>query len=1188
MSFGSTLKSALLCLALSVVTIMAGCGGSGTSGGSGGAGGSGGTTTATLALSATPTSLIVTASDAFFVTVTASESGTTATPSISLGTLPAGLTTISTFPMSVPSGGATIYFATSSSIAAGSISVPVTGSAGGATATASIPLNVVSGAPNQLGFALSNFPEVQLTPGSSQSIQGSFISTNTNNPIYDVTLSVTGLPAGVTASISPQVVEPNANFTVTLTASSTALPMLNVPWNIVATSTADVPPSTSPYLLDVVARGGGAGWSNQTSYVSTRATPYSAVYDRAHEMIYAANQVWDRVDLISDKTRTVVKSISIRDPRGMDISIDGSTLWVATGSEVMYGINTTTYQATRYILPRYQASSTSPGVSWEGAQVISLADGTLLLVFSSAFGTGVQYSAIWNPAINSFTQTANPVAWGAVARSGDGKHIFSLGADEDGTSFTYDVLTGTFGAVVKLPNSGYSALAISNSDGSKVAVSGGQFSLYDGNLDLLGVLPGDGGVTGGNFPEENLFGGGIAFSPDGQTLYEETQASAVPLIIGIDVATLQPTTTSPAMPVIPTMVELEPNFYMPAPFAVDASGMVLGIEYHGIAFDDATVNLAFSSLVPSSPIFLQHMSSYSGPLAGGTTTGGFGNGFSLLPAVYYGAIQGTASLSSNSVEITSPPAISTGPVDVKMLFPDGIEVFNPQFFTYGTTIQDAIISGGSPQGGGVGQLDAFGLPIDPSHDIVTIGGKNAIVTSTLTQYPPFTGEQTAMYLSYTLPSGSPGWADLTVTTPNGTATLPKSFLFAKSVTDYSTSDIPTFVLFDNGRNQVYLSSGNHIDVFSLASNSFATPLASPVNGSQFQGLALTPDGKTLLATDLANGALAVINPDAPSSSYEIALAGSVSTTGTCNYGPLFVAPDNMGNALVTSGYVPGPTGCGYGGPSGTLYLANLTTKSAAPLNVAACGGQTAAAGALQGAHDGSLIAMTDSFRIYVPAQHTCIPVDSPPQQYTVAIAGDGNVLGLDNGFVNPSGDLLGRFASPPVLYPGPSTAFAFSFDPIENGVLQSPRMNDAGSLYFWAYPNYIDILDVQHGTSALRFGLTETVTNTVAPMAIDSDGQRIFLITGNGLTVIDLGNAPLSVGHFNQASASPGNQITVRGSGFESGISATLGGVAASLIFTDSETLTLTVPNANSGFEDLVLTNPDGASYTLQNAISVL
>jgi len=76
-----------------------------------------------------------------------------------------------------------------------------------------------------------------------------------------------------------------------------------------------------------------------------------------------------------------------------------------------------------------------------------------------------------------------------------------------------------------------------------------------------------------------------------------------------------------------------------------------------------------------------------------------------------------------------------------VLFPDGTEIFDPQSFTYGTQIQDALISGGSPQGGIAAKLDAFGLPLDPTQDKVTVGGTSATVTSTVTQYPPFTGSR---------------------------------------------------------------------------------------------------------------------------------------------------------------------------------------------------------------------------------------------------------------------------------------------------------------------------------------------------------------------------------------------------------------------------------------------------------------
>ena len=651
---------------------------------------------------------------------------------------------------------------------------------------------------------------------------------------------------------------------------------------------------------------------------------------------------------------------------------------------------------------------------------------------------------------------------------------------------------------------------------------------------------------------------------------------------------------TPAMPITPLLHVLNRGYYTPIPFAVDKDGMVLGVQYHGISFDDATAQVDLRSAGAGTPAFMNHMSVYSGPLHGGTTSGGFGDTFSLVPDVFYGQTKGTASMSQSvpqfltqsSPEITSPPATVAGPVDVKMLFPDGVEVFNPQFFTYGTQLQDAITSGGAPEGGAEATLDAFGLPIDPSQSSVIVGGNTAAVTSTKTQYPPFTDEQSAMYLSYTVPSGAPGRADLTVNTPYGTSTLSKAFLYAKSVRDYALKDSPTFVLYDGKRNQLYLSVGDHIDTLSLSSLSFSTPLQSPVaGGSQFQGLSLTPDGKYLLAADMAKGALAVIDPDAPARSFEINLPGSIFTSNQCGFGPLFVAADNQGHALVTSGTVIA-TGCS---PQPfPFFIADLTARNASQFNAPGCGILPNTAAYLSGSHDGSLIGMGGVFNIYLPAQKRCIPAASPRWQNSISVAGDGNVLGLDLIFVDPSGNIEGRSAVPKVLYPGTITAFYYSHSPFaEDGALQNPTLNDAGCLYYWAYPSHIDVVDVQHGTLSLRFALTETVTNTVAPMAIDSGGRQIYLITDKGLTIVDLGEAPLSVGHLSQTTANVGTPIVIRGSGFENGIQIKLGSTPASLSFTDANTLTMTVPGTNSGLQDLFLANPDGTTYKLENALTV-
>lgn len=1175
--------SSLFVAALILSSQLCGCGGGGSTGGT-----TGTTTPASLTLSVDPSAAVVAPGTTFSVLVNATETGTTATPSITLGTLPAGLTSTQTFPLSVPPAGALVSFAAASSMTPGTYSVSISGNAAAATATVNPSIQIATGAATGPTFASASNYEFNVPQGGSITPSETFEVVG--GSYYNVSLSATGLPAGVTASFSPQVVQPGVPFTVTLSASNAAVVAQNVQWSLIGTPPAGMTPTSLNYLLLDVTPPSGIAWTNRTTYASTRATPDAAVYDPAHQLIYSSNTTWNRIDVISNTTHGLVKSIPVRDPRGLDISIDGTTIWVATGSQVMYGIDTTTLKATRYQLPRLGTAATS----WEGAQVLSLADGTVMLVFGVTSWETNNLTAIWTPTNNTLTQVlpptvwANTYGWMVVARSGDGKKVFSIGSDEGETSFTYDVASKTMSTPISLSSFGYASLASVNQDGSRIAIASySGFDLYDGNLNWIGALPGDGGW--GSFPMENLFDGGSVFSADGSTLYEETLPDNIPFILTINVATQQIASIAPAMPVIPVLTQLSPPFYLPVPFAVDSTGMVLGVEYHGIAFDDAAVNINYVSSLPGSQTSLNSLGingGNSGPLSGGTQIAG-GYDYWLTHDVYFGGTKGAASSvpnnSVNSFDLIAPPASTSGPVDIKLLYPDGTEVYDPQIFTYGTTVQDAILSGSPPQGAVPGQLDAFGLPLDPTQDTVTIGGLSATVTSKVTQYPPYTGEQSAMSLAYIVPSGTPGWADLKVTTPTGSGTLPKAVFYAKSVDDYAMTDTATFVLYDSYRNNLYLSAGDHIDVFSLASNSFTTPLQPPAIGAskQFQGLALTPDGKYLLAADLLDRSLAVVDPDTPSSSYAVVVTNETAPwSAPCIAGPLYVAADNQSNAYVVVGGVYG-TACG---PGGSVSKVNLTSRTSTSVCVAS-------AGFVHSTSDGSLVAFgagaTGTLTLFNPAQQSCTPSATVAGQYGVAASGDGNVFSTARVLVDSSGNNIGRMGDPPVFYSYGSSSVTYNYTPYNSGALPNPILNAAGSLYYWAYPSYIDIVDVQQGMPRLRLSLSETVSSTVSPMTIDSGGQHIYLITNKGLTIVDLGNPPVSIGHLSQTMARAGTQVVVRGSGFETGINATVGGLAATVSYGDTQTLTLTLPAAPVGLEDIVLTNPDGTTYTQANAITV-
>lgn len=75
------------------------------------------------------------------------------------------------------------------------------------------------------------------------------------------------------------------------------------------------------------------------------------------------------MDVILSVTHALVKSIAIPDPHGIDVAIDNSRVWVATGSQQVFEINPVTFAVTRHVLPPF---SLAPGPhTWEGNQLYS-------------------------------------------------------------------------------------------------------------------------------------------------------------------------------------------------------------------------------------------------------------------------------------------------------------------------------------------------------------------------------------------------------------------------------------------------------------------------------------------------------------------------------------------------------------------------------------------------------------------------------------------------------------------------------------------------------------------------------------------------------------------------------------------------------------------------------------------------
>ena len=107
-------------------------------------------------------------------------------------------------------------------------------------------------------------------------------------------------------------------------------------------------------------------------------------------------------------------------------------------------------------------------------------------------------------------------------------------------------------------------------------------------------------------------------------------------------------------------------------------------------------------------------------------------------------------------------------------------------------------------------------------------------------------------------------------------------------------------------------------------------------------------------------------------------------------------------------------------------------------------------------------------------------------------------------------------------------------------------------------------------------------------LALDENGQRLFAISSTdgtprsaAVTIVTLAEVPLGIGTLTPSTGTGagGTALTIRGSGFKSGVTVSIGGKSAAVTFKDANTLTLMTPA-------MKITNPDGESVSLDAAFT--
>ncbi len=202
--------------------------------------------------------------------------------------------------------------------------------------------------------------------------------------------------------------------------------------------------------------------------------------------------------------------------------------------------------------------------------------------------------------------------------------------------------------------------------------------------------------------------------------------------------------------------------------AHDAGAVPLRVvTKHGSSKQNEATTFTYVNPVPA----LASLSPRTGPAAGGATVTISGSGLSGATAVRFGGSAAAAFrvVSPTTISATTP-ARPAGPVNVTVTTSGGTATLDDSYSFVAAPDLTLVAPGSGPTDGATVTLSGAGFTSD---SVVTFGGSPA------TNVQVFGGGTS---LTARTPGHPPGWVDVAVTTPGGTATLTRGYLFAGAVT----------------------------------------------------------------------------------------------------------------------------------------------------------------------------------------------------------------------------------------------------------------------------------------------------------------------------------------------------------------------------------------------------------------------
>jgi hypothetical protein len=959
-------------------------------------------------------------------------------------------------------------------------------------------------------FSLAANPTT-VTVFPNNGVPVSISATAINGFTSQISVQVTGLPAGVSATPATFTLSPGTSQNVILSATASAS-IATTATTFTGTSgslshTANVNVSVSQETPEIL--------PTRTQYVRSDAvTEYGyslnthwEVFHNATSRFFVTDPYSNRVFVFDSTTEAEVGSIVVPGAYGIDQTPDGSTLYVGTLIGDVYTIDPVSMTVTQ----RYMASQIGP-YGFQSLIALPLSNGSVALLGAAGGIPSVDGSpsfAVWSPSSNSIAIYASTYGSGQLHGvpvtqvCGPMQNVFGFAVTMDRTAVivgdgeTLCELNATTGqdTYVSTQSGGGSGRIFLSPDGNDIAVGipGGQLALY--NAHTLAVI--------NTFPIAPNPGGSFSliFSPDSKTLFasNDNTVYAYSVATGQQIGWLSniyvpPTSGGSASGPIDS-----PDFE-----AFDNSGLLAGPLEEGFGFLDTTT-------LQTGPVGWQFTNAYLTP-GTGTTSGGTQVQWSLPntpttlnPAIYFGGNKApTVDMGSGDgpATVTTPPG-NPGPVPVYAFEPDGSMQLVPDGFSYGPSILEVTPGISTADGGGEGVLYGYGFgPLStttiPPNLSVVVGGATATIVGFNPDAYNITSQPFQLQtIYYTIPPGSSGSSqNVTVSSASGEASASNALSYLPAPQQYPLSGSQLAQgIYDPVRDLYYFTDTNRIQVFSLTQQQWLSPIniPAPVGTTQrLWGLALSPDGTKLVVADAQANVIYLINAANTSTTQTFSFAPS-EPAGVIAH-PVGVAISDAGVAYIAA-YVEGGTGYD------AFFSLNTNTGALTAIGQGGSGG-----------------AQDVYLRTVITSDNTRVFFNDDGGVFSVATAtGSISNAALDgNGGCCRNYDLAlssnqTQFEATNYLYDtnlnAESSLVLNDREVLDISYVYGAKLSPDGTLLIQPSTNGIDVYDGRLGILLKRIALPFALSTNYDALVEDGQDNKLIAITGangDGIAVVDL------------------------------------------------------------------------------------